>query len=535
MLRWSLALLIGGTLALWQYRGSGRRHLRLRLLRVVAGSAIALWLFDAPLGRAGPVRPEVALDVSASWLVADEEATWERARRLADSLAADPSGVVLLFGDSVRPSKPPTRPTDLSSRIRPVVERAMASGRPIHLISDGRVEDAEWVSRLPVGSVVHRIDPPSRTQAMLVGLEVPSAAQVGDTVEVRVGVVADAQGAPPSRLRLLVGGRVVETIGLEGLDVFASRTLPIRVPVGDRAGDLALRAELEAGGRPIDSVATSLRIEVTPRLVMLSTAPDQDARYALATLRRVQTRRVQAFWQVAPGRWLVDGAMTPIAEAEVRSLARGAQLLLLHGDTTFLDAAARRAVPGLLLWGTASAGDQAYPVVPDPSPLAGLLAGVPWDSLPPIDVVPMPRGTGQPVVMTRRARRTDPRPAIVVREEGETGRRVATVAAAGFWRWQLRGGRSAEAYEAIFGSLFDWVGRGGAAMPPEGSPTDGAPGTVTSRQERLPRTATLQSGPVGEGAPVGVARGARGRWWVLGLALAALALEWVLRRQRGLR
>src|SRR5919106_4447858 len=34
---------------------------------------------------------------------------------------------------------------------------------------------------------------------------------------------------------------------------------------------------------------------------------------------------------------------------------------------------------------------------------------------------------------------------------------MVTVAAAGFWRWRFRGGRGADAYDALWGSIFDWL------------------------------------------------------------------------------
>ena len=54
----------------------------------------------------------------------------------------------------------------------------------------------------------------------------------------------------------------------------------------------------------------------------------------------------------------------------------------------------------------------------------------------------------------RRGREEDRR---VVIAGSDTPRRVVIVAASGFWRWRFRGGASADAFTALWGSLFDWL------------------------------------------------------------------------------
>jgi hypothetical protein len=193
------------------------------------------------------------------------------------------------------------------------------------------------------------------------------------------------------------------------------------------------------------------------------------------------------------------------------------------------------------------------------------------------------------------ARQFERRPAIV---GSEGGRRVVVVGASGFWRWQFRGGSSADAYAALWGSIFDWLSaersdpRG--AIPAEGvmragdrirwrrgSGSDsvvvallqrrgaaradsvvlrfGAGGTVTesdplpagvydvrvpggaavlvvnASRELLPRAPTVRSGSIGGAVAYSDQPRLRDRGWAYLLILAALCAEWLLRRRLGLR
>jgi hypothetical protein len=127
--------------------------------------------------------------------------------------------------------------------------------------------------------------------------------------------------------------------------------------------------------------------------------------------------------------------------------------------------------------------------------------------------------------LARRARRLDER-TVVVLQDG--ARRVVVVPASGLWRWRTRGGRSAQAFDAVWGSIFDWVGaerRSGAA----------GMGGARIAAEWVPRAPSVASGAVGDAPVRDLAPRARGAWWLLVLAVAAVCVEWVLRRRIGLR
>ena len=540
MMTWGLAALLGVGLTVLLYRGEvPRGAIVLPLLRWVAVTVVVAALLDAPLRRAVAPRPVVALDVSVSWLADDDDAAWRAARAVVDSLLDGHADALRLFGDSLRTAPIPDRPTDVGSRIRPVVEWALATGRPVQVVTDGRLDDPEWVARLPVGSTVHRIDRPARAAAVLTALDAPTAAPAGDTILAEVTVTADAAGAPPRQLTLGRDAQVIARRDLEALGPYETRVVSVPVPLGAVEGAVRLTARLLDGTNVTDSITVPMRITGGAAAVVISTAPDQDARYAVAALRAVRRGPVRAYWQVATGVWRVDGTLAPVEEGVVRREAGEASLLLLHGDTAFLGAPGALRTAGLILMSPPPPGDEFYPVAPSsPSPLSDALSGLPWDSLPPLDVA-LTRASADEVtvVETRRGRRFESRVAIRAQERDAIGQRVVRIPAAGFWRWRSRGGRSAASYDALVGALVDWAG----ATPGEAADSLGATEAaaqareVARRAEQRPRAPTVASGPVGTGEVMGRALGARGRWWLVALALAALSLEWMLRRRRGLR
>ncbi|MDQ8169508.1 MAG: hypothetical protein P3A29_01800, partial [Gemmatimonadota bacterium] len=458
---WGLAALLGVGLTVLLYRGEvPRGAIVLPLLRWVAVTVVVAALLDAPLRRAVAPRPVVALDVSVSWLADDDDAAWRAARAVVDSLLDGHADALRLFGDSLRTAPIPDRPTDVGSRIRPVVEWALATGRPVQVVTDGRLDDPEWVARLPVGSTVHRIDRPARAAAVLTALDAPTAAPAGDTILAEVTVTADAAGAPPRQLTLGRDAQVIARRDLEALGPYETRVVSVPVPLGAVEGAVRLTARLLDGTNVTDSITVPMRITGGAAAVVISTAPDQDARYAVAALRAVRRGPVRAYWQVATGVWRVDGTLAPVEEGVVRREAGEASLLLLHGDTAFLGAPGALRTAGLILMSPPPPGDEFYPVAPSsPSPLSDALSGLPWDSLPPLDVA-LTRASADEVtvVETRRGRRFESRVAIRAQERDAIGQRVVRIPAAGFWRWRSRGGRSAASYDALVGALVDWAG-----------------------------------------------------------------------------
>jgi hypothetical protein len=329
--------------------------------------------------------------------------------------------------------------------------------------------------------------------------------------------------------------------------------------------------------------------------VFVSTSPDFDARYSLAVLRGALGIPTRGFFRVAPGEWRIEGSLAPIPEGDVRQAVREAPVTIIHGDTAAFGAPRSVTLGPLALIVPTAADGEWYPSGAPSSPLAPALAGVVWDSLPPVGIAATtPQGSWEGVV-ARRGRGDERKPIVVGSDEP---RRVAIVAASGLWRWRFRGGVASDAFTALWGSIFDWLAAERAdrraAVPDErviragdairwrrGSAADSVV-TVVVRQRGAARvdSLTLRFAPgvnVVESRPLpagiydastrggtalvvvnasrewvprmpGVASGAvrgliaadagprlRGAGWAYALAIAMLCAEWILRRRSGMR
>jgi hypothetical protein len=594
---WVIAAAAGALTALLQYGAAPGRAAVPALLRAAAVALVVALLLDAPLGGRRAQPPFAALDASASWLRAGDSAAWLEAGSRLRRAGADST---FLFGDSLRrAAAQPGSPVDASSAVRPAVERALAAGRALVVVTDGELDDPSALGALPPGSRVDVVPRRARPDAAVAALEAPRAAVGGDTVEMRARLVAGGAGAPAGSVALLVGGRRVAAEAVEALAPFAERALAFRARVPDEDGEVFVRAVWAApgDGEPRnDTLTTTLDVSAAAAAVFVSTSPDYDARYALEVLRGALSLPTRGYLRVAPGNWRVEGTLAPIAESEVRRIVRAAPLVILHGDTLALGRPrdATRGAVALLVPPREGSADW-YAVGAPASPIAAALAGIAWDSLPPIAVGPAPRGSWDGLEV-REGRRGDRRVPIA----GTEGvRRSVVVAAAGLWRWQFRGGATADAYATLWGSLFDWLAaersdlraalpadavvragepvrwrRGGAGdstvvvalarrggnaradsvtlhFPDGATIAEGRPlaagvydvrvrgGStvlaVNASRELLPRQATVQAGRVGAGPVLAEAPRLRAVGWAYAIALALLCAEWLARRRLGLR
>ena len=596
LIPWLVAVLAGAGVGVLQYGLQPGRSLLPALARAGAVALIVALLLDAPVGRARVPPPFAALDASASWRRGAGGDAWTRAR---DRLRAARADSTYLFGDSLRLAGSPDVPEDAASAVRPAVERALAAGRALVVVTDGEIDDPAALGSLPPGSRVDVVDREARPDAGVLSVEAPRAAVGGDTVEVRVRVQAGAAGSGASSLDLLLGNRRAARASLEPLAPFGERSFALSVPVPNGDGERLLRAVLAAGdGEPRnDTLTVTLDVSAAAGAVFVSTSPDFDARYALGVLRGALSLPTRGFFRVAPGNWRADGSLAAVTEEEVRRAARTAPIVVLHGDTAALGRPRDVTAGALALLAPPAGGALEWYATGAPSsPVASALAGVSWDSLPPIAVAATPSRGSWEGLEVRQGRRGERRVAVV---GIEGSRRVVVVTASGLWRWQFRGGTSADAYATLWGSLFDWLAgersdvraalpadpvvrageavrwRRGAgadsvvtvALARRGAPagTDsitlrfGAGASVTESQplaagvydvrmrggsavlavnpsrEWLPRPRTVRSGRVGSGAPLGDAPRLRSLGWAYALTLALLCAEWLTRRRVGLR
>ncbi|MBM3908390.1 MAG: hypothetical protein FJ363_10015 [Gemmatimonadetes bacterium] len=598
MLPWLLSLLIGAAAALWLY---GRRlpsdnyRRALFALRAVAIALVVALLLDAPLGARSTPRRLTALDASVSW---QQGGAGRFAEAIAKARSAEAE--LLVFGDSVRAAEPPSQPTDHATRVAPAVDRAAALGHPLDIITDGQLDDPESLGALPAGSTITVVPAPPSIDVAVRSLEAPSAATPGDSIELRALVVSAGAPVPSATISVRAGdGTSLATAALGAFPAYTEREWRVRLRVPDRRDALTLRVIASATGdaQPRnDTLTTVLDINAGPSAVFISTAPDQDARFALDFLRGALAFGVRGYLRVAPGQWRIDGTLERIDESAVRAALARAPIAVLHGDTA-LFGPPRTITRGALALVPPPTGDEGeyFTDRAGPSPLAPALGGVPWDSLPPVSVGAIPVGSAWQALNARRARRYDDRAVIA---GWDAPRRVAVLPVRGLWRWNFRGGRSADAFAALWGGVFDWLSHGSVddraalvASPwlREGDPVtwrrgassdsvitvrlrrDGAaadttvpvrfaPGAITATTPPLAAgvwRASLSGGTVsfavnasGEwvprkpiesraataGAPAtGTRLSLRDQWWWYALAIAMLCAEWWMRRRVGLR
>lgn len=592
------ALVAAAAQYLWREPGPHRLRLPAALLRAVALTLILALLFDAPAGPRRALRPFVALDASLSWLggSASDSARWQRGLEAAKDAGGDS---LFLFGDSVRRAGANPNPVDNASSARAIVERALAAGRPLVIVTDGELDDPEALEALPRGSSVAVIPRDAAPDAALLSLGVPRAVVSGDTLAATATIVAGPGGAEAGIVRLLIGERQVGQAAFASLDAGAEVAVEIKGPVPGTQGAAVVRIIVESPDdveARNDTLGAPLDISRAAAAVLVSTAPDYDARYALVILRGALGLPARAYFRVAPGAWRVDGTLAPVSEEAVRAALRDAPIAIIHGDSMVFGpprAATRGSLA--LLAPPREGATEWYGVGAPPSPVSAALSAVLWDSLPPIDVAAALPAGDWVGLETARARRLDRRAAIVGIERP---RRTVVIGASGLWRWQFRGGASADAYAALWGSIFDWLAaerrdvraavpaddnlragerlrwrRGGddslvtvvverrgaptrvdtvtLRFPGGASVTRSAPlpaGTYDARMpggsavvvvnpspEWLPRGVRVASGSVGAGAIPGTAPPLRSLPWVFALAIALLCAEWLVRRRAGLR
>ena len=595
MLSWLIALGLGAGIAAWL---NPKRWLLGGLRAIAIALGVAL-LLDAPSGPRHPLPPLVALDASESWTRDGDTALWRDARRRANALTPDS---VLLFGDSVRRAPRTPVPNDVSTRARALAERALGAGRPLDLITDGELDDPAALPGFPAGSRIIVLPHGAARDVGVVSLDAPRAAVSGDTVDLRVSLRADSLAVPAGTLRILLGGRVLTSVPIDAMPARAERSITVRAPIAGPVGPSVLDAvAVMPGDREPrnDTLGVAVDVARAAGAVLASTSPDFDARFVLPVLRGAVALPTRAYYRVAPGQWRQDGSLAPVDERTVKGAMHDAPLAILHGDTSYFGAP-RSAMTGslALIVPSGDTSGEWYAVDAPPSPLAGALAGIVWDSLPPMSVSPRaPTGEWDALTVAR-ARQYDRRSMVAGGSAG--GRRVVVVSASGLWRWQFRGGASADAFVALWGSIFDWLSAERpdprAAMPAEGVVRAGDPvrwrrGTGASRdslvrvvlrrrgttrddsltlrfgvgatvaqtdpmapgvydvrvtggaavlvvnpsRELLPRASAVKAGSVGGATAFGDQPRLRDRWWSYVLLIVALCAEWLLRRKRGLR
>lgn len=580
----------------------GAAGVGLAALRTVGLGALMLLLLNpARSRRMTDAPPTVLLDASLSMDAAGGR--WREALDSARARAGD-RGAIVRFGSRVAEldTLPPGNGrSDLAEALR----IARGRGGPVVVVTDGELEDVGTIDPTLLEGVrvvvLPRGDVPD---AALVEAVVDARVDRRDSVAVRVGIQTSGPLAADSgRLEVSVDGRrlLVRSVPLPRAPGLAQRRVvlpPGLLPVGSHALQVALTVPGDGEPRN-DRRWRPITVSPEPGIVVVAAPADWEARFFLRELADVAQVPVRGYALVQAGRWVDMTTLAPATDDAVRRASGGAALVVVFG------AGLPGADRGRAVWqwrpsapsADLLAGDWYPPAAVSPSPLAGRLAGIRWDSLPPLTgVVPTIQSEAEWIALSaRQGRRGPERPVVVGRDSAGTRRLV--VVGDGLWRWAFRGGAPREAYRALVAAGTDWllgaevlrraspltatevVPRGvpvafrwsGEATPeslrirlsgagtttatlrfdaeglavhplPPGSyqwTAAGAPGAggrviVEEYSDEFRRRPVVLRARSGAGGFSIAVRHARDQFWLFVLVIAALAGEWVWRHRRGL-
>ena len=452
----------------------------------VAALVLLLWNPSAAHVAAGDASPLVLLDASLS--MAGYGGHWRQALDTARALVRGSGlgtrgsgGVIWRFGERVT-GFDTLPPADGASRLGPALTAAAARGGELTVVTDGAIADrADLPPDLVRRARIVVLPRAGYFDAFVASVEGPTRVASGDTIRLKVSYGAagmrdarcgmrDARcGTRDATLSVNAEGRrlAARTAALPDSGIVSTElTLPAsRIP---HPGWTALEVRIEGVRDPEprdDGRLFVLEVSPQPSVVLLAAPPDWETRFLARTLAEVARVPVRTFVQTegAKSRWRDATTLEERTVAAVGRAVAGARLVIEAGDpATFMSFAPKGAV---LVWpDTRRLEGDWYVDAAGPSPLAGALAGVAWDSLPPLTSLadlPASRDSGTTIGLTARlARRGAARPVIVLAERAGT-RRVA-IAGTGLYRWAFRGGASGEAYRALVAALVDWLLAGGA-------------------------------------------------------------------------
>jgi len=597
-----ILVLLGGGLAVWAYlvrERLGLGGLGFTVLRTAGFAAIIVLLANATLRRGVGTGPTTVL-LDASLSMEAGAVAWRSVIDSATALAGE-DGTILRFGETVSAfdSSPPEAGR---SRVGEALRVAVGRGGRVVILTDGELDD--WAS-LPAAL---------RAAARVVVL--PRASTPGLAItEVAAPPRTLAGDSIPVTLELATWGDLPDSVGtLEIRDagrVVARRTvtLPPRAGRGRRSlslppgtlsvGTHVLSISVTAAGdrdRRDDTRARVVDVATLPTAALIADPLDWEGRFLSRELADIVPGGLQAVGRLGAGRWIDLSTQAAVPAARVAALRRGATVLILRGGDAVTDGARRS-----WRWiGGAGGLDGDWYVGGDlpVSDLVPRLAGIPWDSLPPVGgVQPVDLPGYAPVLTARLGRRGAQRVVLAARDSA--GRRTLVSTGEGFWRWAFRGGADREAYRTLLAAGVEWLLRGTNVRPeaaltveptvPRGVPvpvrwvadaipTDsvrlefaGADTTLRRRvafgEDRLaavslppgvyrwradgvrgaqgvtvvetysPECVPRASVPAGSAADAGfgTARvGLRELWWVFGIAMLLLLVEWGWRVRRGL-
>lgn len=442
----------------------GGAGLGMAALRTIGITALVLLLVNpSRTSRAAGGERTVLLDASLSMGAAGGQ--WARALDTARALG---SGAAALerFGSATAPFDT-LPPHEGSSRLLEPLTAARARGGAVVVVTDGELADA---AALPPGLLagVSLVVLPRDTapDAALLAVDLPRLVPRDDSV--RVTLTIGTWGALDARRGTLEVWADARRLLLRELELppspgRARREValpPGRLPPGSHV----LRFRLSARGdrEPRDDERLRLLdVSEQPAVVVLVDPADWEGRFLVGELADIAQTTVRGYARAGDGRWLDMRTLEPAADGAVRAAARGAGLLVIRGPRG-PDVPGRRGP--IWRWPAGSdpsaeffGGDWYVTGSLPPSPIAGRLAAVPWDSLPPLTgVLPLAPAADEWIgLRARQGRRGAARPVLVGAVTGQG--RAVTTAGGGLWRWAFRGGVPREAYRALLAGGVEWL------------------------------------------------------------------------------
>ena len=467
---------------------------RLAIVRAVTLVLVLLLLFDPRLPTNGPGGDSgrwVLLDASLSMTAAATDG--RTPADVAAARAADLQGdgwTVVRFGDRERCSRCPTLKlrgaTGLVSELAPALQTvAEAGAREVRVLSDLRFTDGVAIQ--------------ATVEALPIAVEFEDLSQTTSNAGIARFSVTDVlqpDESPSAEIEVFGGFPVIRSPWRSSKKTSSSRaSLPWRRPPGLRAttsvdlpvaaesgrrryrAQITGRAEASDGFPSDDEAVTYANIGYQAgALVLVSAVPDWEPRYLLPVLEDVTGLPSVGYLRVGPDRFVRLGSASerglPVDSATVRRAAADAALLVLHGlgrdvdpwMTAIAGRPGRRLVLPSNADGAAAVGLQtaepaagewyASPDVPT-SPIAGALAGVDLQGLPPLSgvMVPEVRSSLPPLnVQLRGAGAPESAFGLVDRADG----RIAVALASEFWRWAMRE-QGREPYRRVWSGVVGWL------------------------------------------------------------------------------
>jgi len=452
------------------------------------GIGFLVWLFVNPGSseRRPGGEPVVLLDASLS--MAAPGGQWEAAVDTALFLAGA-KGSIYQFGSGVKEFGPGT-PDDGASRISAALRAAAALGGPVYVVTDGELDDAGIVDPRFLEDVSFVMLPRDTvSDVAILEVDVPGRVSTDDSIgmTVTLGSWGDV-GSTRGNLEVLVEGRRILTreVEIPAAPGVARRRLVLPPTLLPRGTNI-IEFRIEVPGDDIrddDERAKIVLVTEQPAVVVLLDPPDWEGRFLVTELAQIARTTVRGYAHVTPDAWVDMGSGLPIPEESVQRIARSASLLLVRGggeSTPF-------AQPRHPVWwwptqigelGSAAQHDWYLSGMVQASPLAGRLASVLWDSLPPVLGLGQQRSDRSDWVAlsARQGRRGAERAAVTGMDSA--GTRSLTTFGTGWWRWRLRGEADREAYRTLLASGVDWL----LGSERAGSPSPLVSSTVVSRGE----------------------------------------------------